>query len=243
MKKATKKRTLDKKLSKVPQAPALKAKGKARPAKKTVAKPAIPDIPDIPDYDAYLDAEYLVNCWDCSTKDAQAAVESVKPAILKELIQPLMGGASPKDPAALERTLIAMLGHHPTELMKVLVSCPELAERMNADPAGFAFRLQNFHETKKTGVRHVKSYPEWKASLLAGWITFSKGPPLCLWSDGALATTFKAMPAEETVRQFISRAGLVRPKSPRFGVEELRIHGRQAVRFVKRAGGTFGKKT
>ena len=113
---------------------------------------------------------------------------------------------------------------------------------MNADPAGFAFRLQNFHETKKTGVRHVESYPEWKASLLAGWAHFSKGPPLCLWSDGALATTFSNMPAEETVRQFISRAGLVRPKAPRFGVEEVRKLGRKGVRFVKRTGGTFGKK-
>jgi hypothetical protein len=126
--------------------------------------------------------------------------------------------------------------------MKVLVSCPELAERINADPAGFAFRLQNFHETKKTGVRHVKSYPEWKALLLAGWISFPKWPPFCLWTDGALATAFKAMPAEETVRQFISRAGLVRPKSPRIGVEELLIYGRPAVRFTKRTGGTFGKK-
>lgn len=219
------------------KAPAPKAK--ARPAKKATA----PAIPDIPDYDAYLNAEYLVNCWDCDPEEANAAVESQRLATLKELIQPLMGGASPKDPAALERTLIAMLGHHPTELMKVLVSCPELAERMNADPAGFAFRLQNFHDTKKGGFRHLDGFPQWKTLLLAGWTDFSKGPPLCLWTDGALAVTFKAMPAEETVRQFISRAGLVRPKSPRFGVEELRIHGRPAVRFVKRAGGTFGKKT
>ena len=232
MKKASKKK-----------APAPKAKAKAKPAKKTKAPPAIPDIPDIPDYDAYLDAEYLVNCWDCSPEDAQAAVSSARLATMKERIHPLMGGTLPKDTASLERALIAMLGDHPTELLKVLVSCPELAERINADPAGFAFRLHNFHETKKTGVRHFISYPEWKSFLLAGWITFTKGPPLCLWSDGALATTFKAMPAEETVRQFISRAGLVRPKSPRFGVEELRAHGRPAVRFVKRAGGTFGKKT
>jgi len=217
-------------------APAPKAK--ARPAKKATA----PTIPDIPDYDAYLDAEYLVNCWDCDPEEAKAAVESQRLATLKELIQPLMGGASPKDPAALERTLIAMFGDHPTELMKVLVSCPELAERMNADPASFAFRLQNFHDTKKGGFRHLDGFPQWKTLLLAGWTDFSKGPPLCLWTDGALAVTFKAMPAEETVRQFISRAELVRPKAPRFGVEEVRKLGRKGVRFVKRTGGTFGKK-
>lgn len=211
--------------------------------KKATKKKAPPAIPDIPDYDAYLDAEYLVNCWDCSPEDAQAAVASARLATMKERILPLMGGTLPKDTASIERAIIAMLGEHPKELFNFLFSCPELAERINADPAGFAFRLHNFHETKKTGVRHFKSYPEWKSFLLAGWVTFSKWPPLCLWSDGALATTFKAMPAEETVRQFINRAGLVRPKSPRFGVEELRIHGRQAVRFVKRAGGTFGKKT
>jgi len=217
--------------------------------KKATKQKATKAIPDIPDYDAYLNAEYLVNCWDCDPEEARAAVDSAKLAILKELIQPLMGGALPKDTASTERTLIAMLGEHPTELMKVLVSCPELAERINSDPAGFAFRLQNFHETKKTGIRSFRSYPDWKMIILIRWVTASSMettilPPFCLWTDGALATTFsKIMPAEETVRQFISRAGLVRPKSPRFGVEELRIHGRPAVRFVKRLGGTFGKKT
>lgn len=227
-------------------APAPRAKAKAKPAKKTKAPPVIPDIPD---YDAYLDTENLVNCWGCESEEARAAVDSAKLAILKELIQPLMGGALPKDTASTERTLIAMLGEHPTELMKVLVSCPELAERINSDPAGFAFRLQNFHETKKTGAKSLRSYAEWKIIILVRWVAVSSSdttilPPFCLWTDGALATTFsKIMPAEETVRQFISRAGLVRPKSPRFGVEELRIHGRPAVRFVKRSSGTFGKKT
>lgn len=221
------------------KAPAPKAKGKPRPAKKKVP----PVIPDIPDYDAYLDAEYLVNCYGCNPEEAKAAADSWKKALLQERIWPAQGGASVAGVADLERALIYLLGHRPTELLKVLISCPELTERINADPAGFAFRLHNFYETKKGGIRQAGSYPIWKDIILAGWVAFSKGPPLCLWTDGALATTFKTMPAEETVRQFISRAGLVRPKSPRFGVEELRIHGRQAVRFVKRAGGTFGKKT
>lgn len=238
MNKATKQKTLGKKSPKVSPAP--KAKAKAKPAKKTKATPTIPDIPD---YDAFLAAESLVHCWECDPEEAKAAVESARLATMKELIHPLMAGSLPKDTASIERALIAMLGDHPTELLKVLVSCPELAERINADPAGFAFRLQNFHATKKTGVRHLKSYPEWKTLLLAGWISFSKWPPFCLWTDGALATAFKAMPAEETVRQFISRAGLVRPKSPRIGVEELLIYGRPAMKFTKKTGGTFGKKT
>ena len=243
MKKATKKTTLGKKLPKVPQAPAPKAKAKAKPAKKTKAPPAIPDIPDIPDYDAYLDAEYLVNCWDCNPEEARAAVDSQTQALLQERIWPARGGASVAGVANLERALIYLLGHRPTELLKVLISCPELAERINVDPAGFAFRLHNFYETKKGGIRQAGSYPIWKDIILAGWVKFTACPPLCLLSDAALCAVSPDMPAEETVRQFISRAGLVRPKSPRFGVEELRIHGRQAVRFVKRAGGTFGKKT
>lgn len=229
MKKATKRK-----------APATKAKAKAKPAKKTKATPAIPDIPD---YDAYLNAEYLVNIYGCNPEEAKAAADSWKQALLQERIWPAQGGASVAGVAELERALIYLLGHRPTELLKVLVSCPELAERINADPAGFAFRLHNFYETKKGGIRQAGSYPIWKDIILAGWVKLTAFPPLCLLSDAALCAVSPEMPAEETVRQFISRAGLVRPKSPRFGVEELRIHGRQAVRFVKRAGGTFGKKT
>ena len=238
MKKATKQKTLVKKLTKVSPAP--KAKAKAKPAKKTKTPPVIPDIPD---YDAWLASEKkLVDHWGCEPEEAQAAVNSQRHAWLQEKIWPIRGGDSLTCAADTERALIYMYGHRPTELLKVLLSCPELAERMDADPAGFAFRLHNFHETKKGGIRQLDDYPLWKNIILGGWTNFTKWPPLCLWTDGALATTFDEMPAEETVRQFISRAGLLRPKSPRFGVEELRIHGQPAVCFVKRTGGTFGKK-
>jgi hypothetical protein len=213
-------------------------KAKPKPAKKATA----PTIPDIPDYDAYLDAESLVNCWDCDPEEAKAAVESQKQAFDQEIIWPLRGGASMTGTANMERTLTYLLGDRPTELLKLLLSSPDLAERIDADPAGFAFRLHNFYETKKGGTRQLNAFPQWKTVLLAGWTDFSKGPPLCLWSDAALCAVFSQMPSEATVRQFISRAGLVRPKAPRFGVEEVRKLGRKGVRFVKRAGGTFGKK-
>ena len=275
MKKTAKQKLSCKKLHK--GSPAPKAKAKAKPAKKTVAKPAssetVPDsvkvelvkkalgtMPDKLKVELIGKAFALSIDYGCDLKEGLEAVLSaerwIKEQVSSRLFKELDGLLAVRDkfsPADYVKLFTGMMGDRPMELVKTLGSYPELAKQAEADPAAFARWLHDVHDKKRGGLfQPVESYPLWQSQLVGLWVTPIRHtetivwPPLCLWTDGALVSgllgTLSNLGAE-AVRQFINRAGLVRPKLPRIGVEELRIHGRQAPRFTKRTGGTFGKKT
>ena len=229
-------------------------------AKVELVKKAFGTMPDKLKVELIGKAFALSTDYGCDLKEGLEAVLSaerwIKEQVSSRLFKELDGLLAVRDkfsPADYVKLFTGMMGDRPLELFKTLDSYPELAKHIEADPAAFTRWLNDVHDKKRGGLfQPVESYPLWQSQLVGLWVTPIRHtetivwPPLCLWTDGALVSgllgTLSNLGAE-AVRQFINRAGLVRPKLPRIGVEELRIHGRQAPRFTKRTGGTFGKKT
>jgi hypothetical protein len=225
-------------------------------AKVELVKKAFGTMPDSLKVELIGKAFALWTDYGCDLKEGLEAVLSaerwIKDQVSSRLFKELDGLLAVRDkfsPADYVKLFTGMMGDRPMELVKTLGSYPELAKQAEADPEAFARWLHDFHDKKRGGLFQPAELL-WQSQLVGLWVTPIRHSetivwaPLCFWPDSALVSGLlvKLSNLEEgTVRQFISRAGLVRPKL-RFGVEKLRKHGRQVPIFTKRTSGTFGKK-
>lgn len=121
---------------------------------------------------------------------------------------------------------------NPLEAASKLLKHEEFQSDYEKDPVRYLSRITQVASQKKLGPKYMFETPAWIASAICFWVKpLGKNPPMCLWSDGAVANIFELESSDEAIRQEISRRRLFRPKTPRFGVQK--IDGR--LRWVKRA--------